>query len=399
MTTRTFTGRSFAEALAKIKNDLGDNAIILKSEKKTTASSFGLGGRDFYEVTAALASELKEDVESGTEFANELDVQIKQEPKGRPAATQTYELALLRSELSSLRDQMGDISKHFRYNNLPSMPETLSRTLTQMTEAGIEKDLATDLTTEALVQLGPEALMSSEDISTFVIAKMGQIAPPAANKVVSRSGRPYKVVLVGAPGAGKTSTLQKLATDPAGYGKLKIGLLSLDTHRLAAIDQLKTFARVSGLPMEVAYQPKDVSGALAKLSGVQMILIDTPGCSPGEDQRMSDLTQLLDAISPDETHLLLNATSRVREQSAVARRFQEAGITHLSLTRLDETYEPGALVTISQLTKKPIAWLTSGQKFVGQIERYSHTWLRSRVFDSQPQQSAFVSLKSAAAHI
>ncbi len=259
MTTRTFTGRSFAEAISKVKKELGEDAVILKSEKKTSANSFGLGGRAIFEVTAADSRELKVDLENGTEFANELSVQLKDETPGRVPPSQNYEMALLRSEVTALRDQLSDIVKHFRYNNLPSMPESLSRSLTQMTEAGIEKELATDLTAEALVQLGPDALMSAEEISTFVIAKMSRIAPPAVNRVAPRNGKPFKVALVGAPGAGKTSTLQKLATDPEGYGKLKIGLISLDTHRMAAIEQLRTFARVSGLPLEIAYTPKRYS--------------------------------------------------------------------------------------------------------------------------------------------
>lgn len=397
MNTRTFTARSFTEASNKIKQELGEGAVILKSEKKTTESSFGLGGREFVEVTAADSRELKVELESGTEFANELDVQTKDDNKNRQSSGQTYEIALLRSEVSALRDQLSEIVKHFKYNNLPTMPEKLSQSLTEMTSAGIEKELATDLTAEALVQLGPEALLSREDISTFVIAKMGQIAPPAANKITARNGKPYKIALVGAPGAGKTSLLQKLATDPQGYGKLKIGLISLDTHRLAAIEQLKTFARVSGLQIEIVYQPKDVATALNKLSGSQIILIDSPGCSPGEDQRLNDLSELLDALDPDETHLVLNSTTRVAEQAAVARLFQQVGVTHMSLTRLDESQQPGALVTISQHTKKPLAWLSNGQKFIGQLERYSHTWLRGKMFDSQSP--SFVSLKSVASHM
>jgi flagellar biosynthesis protein FlhF len=398
MNTQTFTGRTFAEAMAKVKKELGEGAVILKSEKKTMGGSFGLSGREVVEVTAADSRELKVELESGTEFANELDVQTKDDHKGRASAGQTYEIALLRSEVSALRDQLSEIVKHFKYNNLPSMPETLSASLSKMTSAGIEKELATDLTAEALVQLGPEALMSQEDISTFVIAKMGQIAPPAVNKILARGGKPYKIALVGAPGAGKTSLLQKLATDPQGYGKLKIGLISLDTHRLAAIEQLKTFARVSGLQIEIVYQPKDVAAAMNKLAGSQIILIDSPGCSPSEDQRLAELTEILGAIDPDETHLVLNSTTRVAEQAAVARLFQQVGVTHLSMTRLDESQQPGSLVTISQQTKKPLAWLSNGQKFIGQIERYTHTWLRSKMFDSQSANS-FVTLKSVASHM
>ena len=122
MTTRTFTGRNFAEAISKVKRELGEDAVILKSEKKTSANSFGLGGREIFEVTAADSRELKADLENGTEFANELSVQLKDETPGRIPASQNYEMALLRSEVTALRDQLADIVKHFKYNNLPSMP-------------------------------------------------------------------------------------------------------------------------------------------------------------------------------------------------------------------------------------------------------------------------------------
>ncbi len=399
MTPRTFTGRTFAEALGKIKLEMGDGAVILKSEKKSQANSFGLGGRDLYEVTAALPSEVKAELESGTEFAQELSVQMRDETTPRGQAGSTYEIALLRSEVQALRGALADIAKHFRYNNLPTMPEQLSRSLTQLTEAGLEREMATDLTTEALVQLGPDALTSPEDISAFVIAKLSKIAPPAPNRLLPRTGRQTKIALVGAPGAGKTSTLQKLATDPAGYGKQKIGLISLDTHRLAAIEQLRTFARVTGLPLEIVYQPKDVATALHRLKDAQIVLIDTAGCAPNEIQRLADLAAMLEALAPDETHLVINATSRVVEQAAVARRFQLVGVTHLSLTRLDESQQPGALVTISHETKKPIAWLASGQNFTGQIERYRPEWLRRRMFDTTAPQSEFVPLRATTVNV
>lgn len=399
MQTRTFTARSFTEALAKIKAELGDAAVILKSEKRTTQNAFGLGGRDVYEVTAALSTEVKADLENGTEFANELSVKLRDDNTERRSPGQTYEISLLRSELAAVRDQLGGIAKHFKYNNLPAMPEQLSKSLAQMAEAGIEQELATDLTAEALVQLGPNELNSPEQITQFVIGKFAAIAPPAANRPLARSGKPYKIAFVGAPGAGKTSTLQKLATDPKGYAKQKIGLISLDTHRLAAIEQIRTFARVSGLPLEIVYSPKDVSVALTKLSGCHLIMIDTAGCAPKETQRLDDLALMLDALQPDETHLVLNATSRTLEQSAVARRFQQVGITHLSMTRLDESELPGALVTISNVTKKPLAWLASGQNFIGQLERYRPDWLRTHVFQqSSASSNAFVPLKKTAVH-
>ncbi|MBK6766400.1 MAG: hypothetical protein IPG71_08805 [bacterium] len=399
MQTRTFTARSFAEALAKVKADLGDGAVILKSEKRATQSAFGLGSREIYEVTAALSTEVKADLASGTEFANELSVKLRDENTERRSPGQNYEMSLLRSEVAALRDQLGGIAKHFKYNNLPAMPEQLSKSLTQMAEAGIEQELATDLTAEALVQLGPNELNSPEQITQFVIGKFAKIAPPAVNRPVARSGKPYKIAFVGSPGAGKTSTLQKLATDPKGYSKQKIGLISLDTHRLAAIEQIRTFARVSGLPLEIVYSPKDVSTALAKLAGCHLIMIDTAGCAPNETQRLDDLTHMLEALQPDETHLVLNATARSLEQSAVARRFQQVGITHLSLTRLDESEQPGALVTISNLTKKPLAWLASGQNFVGQLERYRPDWLRTHVFHETSRSTAgFVPLKKTTAH-
>jgi flagellar biosynthesis protein FlhF len=388
MTTRVYSANTFNEALAKIKNDLGEDAVILKSEKKSTSGGLGLKARQLVEVTAALSSEVKEDVESGTEFAKTLDMSTQDASKGARGGAQTYELAMLRAEVASLRDSMGQILKFFKYNNLPSLPETLSKALDSMTNSGMERVTATELATEAMVQLGPNELESPESVSQYVVRELGKIAPPAANPILRRGSGPQIIALVGSPGAGKTSTLQKLATNPMGYGKRKIGLLTLDTHRLAAIEQLRTFARVSGLALEVAYQTKDVHSALAKLTGCEVILVDTPGCAPGEDDRFGTLLEQLQAANPTETHLVANAAVRTEELQAVFRRFQGIGITHLSFTRLDEAQMRGGIVTLSQKAQKPIAWICDGQSFTKNLTRYRPELLGKWILQTQLEQTA-----------
>ncbi|MCC6475817.1 hypothetical protein IT157_02070 [bacterium] len=388
MTTRVYSATTFNEALAKIKDDLGENAVILKSEKKSTSGGLGLKSRQFVEVTAALASEVKEEVESGTEFAKTLDMSTQEASKGGRGASQTYELAMLRAEVASLRDQMGQILKFFKYNNLPNLPDTLSSALDHMTSAGMERETATELATEAMVQLGPKELESPESVSQYVVRQLGRIAPSAANPVLRKGAGPQVIALVGSPGAGKTSTLQKLATNPLGYGKRKIGLVTLDTHRLAAIEQLRTFARVSGLPLEVAYQTKDVHSALANLAGCEVILVDTPGCAPGEDSRFETLSEQLQAVNPSETHLVANAAVRAEELQAVYRRFQGVGITHLSFTRLDEAQMRGGIVTLSQKSQKPIAWVCDGQSFTKNLTRYRPELLGKWILQTQTEQTA-----------
>jgi len=363
------------EALARIKEELGEDAMIIKSEKVRAGGTLGKFREELIEVTAAAASEVKAELQPGPEFADSLQ-QSLDKAEARPRAMHPPEQnSQLEEEVRHLREEIADIGKQLKNTDLARLPRDLAKIREDMGEAGMSRDWAGELAQDALIHLGAEELVSPESIERHLVSRLAQVVKPAAPPTARRRSA-YKVALVGAPGAGKTTLLQKLVSDPAAYAKRKIGLISLDTHRMAAIEQLRTFARIAGTPLEVVFKAAHVTTALSRLSGSEIILVDTPGCPAWDAERLDLLRSFMDALNPEEIHLVQNATVRDEDLIYAGRRFRDLNITHLSFTRLDESLRHGCLLNVVKATEKPVAWLSRGQSFVGCLERFTPDHLR-----------------------
>jgi flagellar biosynthesis protein FlhF len=173
--------------------------------------------------------------------------------------------------------------------------------------------------------------------------------------------RPHVVALVGPTGAGKTTSAIKLALHPDAFGDRSVGVITLDTYRVGALEQLQTYAEIAQLPLEVVYGPADLAGALERLQGVDVILVDTPGRSPA-DPAASAWRNLLRGLRPDEVHLVLPAGVRTEVALWARELFASCGPTHLFLSKLDEV--PGE-VGVAELADElgfPTRWVATGQE-------------------------------------
>jgi flagellar biosynthesis protein FlhF len=143
---------------------------------------------------------------------------------------------------------------------------------------------------------------------------------------------------------------------------MRVGFLTLDTFRAGAIEQLDAYARLTDLPLAVAYKPEDVAPALRSLNDCDVVLVDTPGRSPLSVEQNTRWRELLAAIRPDETHLVVPASLRTDAAMALCRSFLPHGITHMILTKADELPNgAGVLDIVSQLQLRA-RWIASGQE-------------------------------------
>lgn len=176
------------------------------------------------------------------------------------------------------------------------------------------------------------------------------------------SARPLVLALVGPTGAGKTTTIAKLAAHPRAFGERSVGLLTIDTYRVGAVEQLAIVADLAGLPLEVAYGPGEVEEAMRRLAGCEVVLIDTPGRSPRAEQLNSEWGALLAEARPDEVHLVLPAVLRGDIAEAVARSFAVNGPSHLLLTKIDEVPGEVGVADLAVAMGMPARWITDGQE-------------------------------------
>jgi flagellar biosynthesis protein FlhF len=147
-----------------------------------------------------------------------------------------------------------------------------------------------------------------------------------------------------------------------------MGQVTVDTYRIAAVEQLRTYAEIIDLPMKVVTNPIEMRRALDDLIGLDLVLIDTAGRSPRDELQIQELKRLLQEARVDEVHLVLSLTSSLRSLLASAEKFASANASSLILTKLDEAAGLGNLLALSRDVSLPISYLTTGQDVPNDIE-------------------------------
>ncbi|CAM3903889.1 GTPase [Alicyclobacillus pomorum] len=176
------------------------------------------------------------------------------------------------------------------------------------------------------------------------------------------------VALVGPTGVGKSTTIGKLAALHVLAGNRKVGLLTTDTYRIAAVDQLETYADILNIPLEVVYETSDIPGALERLADRDLILLDTAGRNFRVERHVEELRHWLQQISVDETYLVLALTSKTEDLDAIAAAFERVPVDKFLFTKLDETTTYGAILNLLYSYRKPLSYLTTGQNVPDDIE-------------------------------
>lgn len=186
--------------------------------------------------------------------------------------------------------------------------------------------------------------------------------------IVLEPGTRKICALVGPTGVGKTTTLAKLAARFALMQRARVCLVTADTYRIAAIEQLRTYGQILGVPVEVAVTPHEVREALARHGEVDLVLVDTAGRSPRNEMAMAELKSYLKAVEPAETHLVLGLNMQAQDALFTARAFAEVGFDHFLFTKLDETRGPGLILPLRRAFDRPLSYITTGQRVPEDLE-------------------------------
>lgn len=303
----------------------------------------------------------------------------------QPASNEDYDVTQLRAELGSLRKMVGDLveelPQRLEYlarpriavpqahgfslgtgHNTQSQPGPQAEVLQRLQDYGIEAETAQTIAHFITGQLTPAQIADEEQLRTFLHATIADLVQTHGPLFPQQEGEQRRVALIGPTGVGKTTTIAKLAAAYLLAGGKKVVLITIDTYRIAAVEQLKVYGEIMNLPVEVVVRPEHLEQVLERHQNKDLILIDTAGRSPRDTVSLDDLEAFL-AVDPQiETHLVLSATTRDRDLYEIYKRFSVLEPRSLLLTKLDECDSAGVLLNIHVRHNCPLSYVANGQK-------------------------------------
>ncbi|OGP21313.1 MAG: flagellar biosynthesis protein FlhF [Deltaproteobacteria bacterium GWA2_55_10] len=357
MRIKRFTGPSVKDAMKDIKAEFGANALILSTKK------VGVG---VHEVVAAVDYDLSAPV----------DLSLSTAPRAlaSPAQRAAADAGTLRlpEELSELRRELRELKelKNLCMNMVTSADGPLSDVFTRLEENlvshGIDRRLAKKILMNTLSGVTREKATDVVFLKNCIKKKVYDkiaVSDPLASKGV--------VAFVGSSGVGKTTTIAKLAALNALRKKKRTALITTDTYRIGAVEQLKIYGRLMGVPVEVAKDTNELRGFIKAHNDKDLVLIDTAGRNQNDIRGMNELKAFADAVPGIKFNLVLNSQSRDEALYSSVKGFSALPLDSLSFTRLDEGSSHGPILNAMVLAKKPIAYLSTGSRVPEDIEAAS----------------------------
>ena len=374
MKIKRYEASSIQEAIIKIKNDLGEQAILLSSKRLR-------GGRNpLFELTAA-ADEVQAERRSSTlpraePRATGRTPVIPQENQEtlhafrrdledlKALVIEANRKNILYGELMELKESLSTFFDMLGLRKTEGKPQPLSKLYCNLVAGGVSKDRAYRLV--GMIRKGLTA--HAEGDYDGVLRSAEEFIQKSLVPSYERPRQGRVVAFVGPTGVGKTTTLAKLAARWSLEENKKVGLVTADTYRIAAIEQLRTYAKIMGLPLEVASEKEEFKNALRKFQDRDVILVDTPGRSFSDETHLDRLKDYLRPEIPVETNLLISMTASPENMLATTSRFEKVGYEAIIFTKLDESNTYGQIYNVVDQVGKPVYYVTNGQNVPQDIE-------------------------------
>lgn len=370
MIIKKYKASTEKEAIIMAKEDLGSEAIVMNVKTIKPNGILKIFKKPRVELTAAIDDNITQSVTSVSEntakettvketsaieekinsIAKLLEAQITAEKKTEPEK-KTFDKTA-DSYQTKAEDDEKDLSAK-RDNRI------IDLICSQLSDNEVKKEFVDNIVGE-LDYLNDKQHLDNVLSSVYqkIVLKLGEIKPltPSENK-------PKIVFFVGNTGVGKTTTVAKLASKSKLEGKYKVALFSVDTYRIAAIEQLKTYANIIDSPMEVVYTPEDMEKLIDKYKDYDYIFVDTAGRSHKDSEQKNDLRAIIDAVGDreKEVYLVVSATIKYKDMLNIAKTYDDIYEYKVIFTKLDETNGIGAILNLKMELNKDLSYVTWGQ--------------------------------------
>ena len=366
---RTFRAASFEDAMKLVRRDLGEEAVVLQQRELPRKRLLPWSpSQSEVEVTAGIGARWERAAIDFSETAGvdleALDVEFEQNTTETDASSP---LSALEERLNSIQSILEQFSEHQIVGGTTDVPVELFPIYAELIDLDLDESLARDLVFR-LRQHSPGSVDDGIEQSRPLLLSMVEQELHCRGPIEVMPGQRKVVALVGPTGVGKTTTIAKLAANFRLRDGIKMGLVTVDTYRIAAVEQLRTYAEIIDLPMKIVTNPQEMKTAMDELAGMDLILIDTAGRSPKDEPKIRELKELLQAAMVDEVHLVMSLTAGLKSLQTTIRNFQPADVSSLILTKLDESDSLGSILSLHRETNFPVSYLTTGQNVPDDIE-------------------------------
>ncbi|SEF47805.1 flagellar biosynthesis protein FlhF [Caloramator fervidus] len=329
MIVKRYIVNNMQEAMIRIRYELGNDAVIISQRKIRQKGILGFFKRRKLEVTAAVDDKNKKNDRINS--SNELEKEINE----------------LKNMVESLVKQQVDSKRKIRIKDILTnndVPEDIVDEIINLTKKKFDNQLSFKELEKQVKNTLKEILVSDKQDDSRI------------------------QVFIGPTGVGKTTTIAKLASIYSLYKNKKVGLITIDTYRIGAVEQLRLYAEILGVPFNVVYSLKDIPEILNKMKDCDIILIDTTGRNSKNSMQIAETKKFIEEFSPDKIYLVLSLTTKQRDLRMIIENYKNINYNSLIFTKLDETDSYGGILTAVYLSKRPVSYLTLGQGVPDDIE-------------------------------
>jgi flagellar biosynthesis protein FlhF len=338
MKVKKFQAKNFTEALANVKKELGEDAIIISSEDRK-------GTRSYVEVTAAVDYDIEPCV-----------VNSNYSPK---PSTADSDISEMKNEIRSLRESI-DIMRNSGCEL--TLPAERKKMFYFLRERSIKDEYALSLV---------ERAGEIDELETFISEDMSssRLFNTPYSGIWSMSSRYNNriIMLIGPTGVGKTTTVAKLASRAIKDGK-RVAVIGVDTFKIGAIEQIRIYSKMMGIPLDIISNAEELKKSIKKYNDRDVLLIDTTGQNPRDNEYIRSLKDIYRTGLPIETQLLLSASSDCEFLMETYKHYGTLPVDYIAFTKTDEAVKLGSIYNLCRTYKKPVAYITTGQRVPGNIE-------------------------------
>lgn len=358
MDVKTYRAGSLQEALRVVRQDLGPDAAVLHT-REVPQGVLSMLKRRVVEVTASASVRVPSRFEASPPAA--ADAAATQDV--RPAHQDDFRARFreaIHDDVAQSTSLVEDLCRETSGHGKRDLPESLSQAYMQLLDAEVPEQLAREMLEHLRITCSDGELEDAVIVRSRLVRQLeDQIRCSGPIRVTP--GQQRKVALVGPTGVGKTTTIAKLAGNYRVREHRQVGLITVDTYRIAAVEQLRTYADIIDLPMEVVTTPREMRAAMSRFASLDLVLMDTAGRSPRDEIRIQELKTILAEAAPDEVHLVLSSVANPATLKQAAERFIDVGANRLLVTKLDEATGIGGILPLIRTCGLPLSYLTDGQ--------------------------------------